>query len=79
MNKEKTMEWQPIESVPKDGTKVLLWVVHTNSQYAKDPVSEGWSAACIGQWISFNGGGLSWHGHMGKATHWMPLPTPPAT
>lgn len=70
-------EWQPIETAPKDGTRILLWCVHQNAQYAKDARAEGWEAAVIGEWTTHNGGGWVWHGLAGKHTHWMPLPAPP--
>lgn len=71
--------WQPIETAPKDGTRILLWCVHQNAQYAKDARAEGWEAAVIGEWTTHNRGGWVWHGLAGKHTHWMPLPDPPTT
>lgn len=75
------MSWQPIETVPMDGTPVLLLASKTTmSGYA----------SCIHSWKIYNlarfhdgyweGGviGGKWSGgdkHM--FTHWMPLPEPP--
>jgi hypothetical protein len=70
-------EWQPIETAPKDGTKILLG-------YFPDPVYEG--ASVMRSWeVAF------WHGIHRKwcgrellnsegyfsPTHWMPLPEYP--
>lgn len=71
------MGWQPIETAPKDGTRVLLWIVHCNAKYATSPFEEGWIGACIGSWSEHNGGGFTWYGIYGTPTHWRPLPAPP--
>jgi len=72
------MKWEPIETAPKDGTAVDLWV-------GGERVSD-----C--EWINNYDGfcrfkddgdcGMAWvrvdHEH-GTPTHWMPLPQPPTT
>ncbi|RUW69835.1 DUF551 domain-containing protein [Mesorhizobium sp. M2A.F.Ca.ET.067.02.1.1] len=70
-------EWQPIDTAPKDGTKVLLWMVHRNAAYSPDPIGEGWAAPVTAKWIDHNGGGWTWHGMLGRPTHWMALPAAP--
>ena len=66
--------WLPIETAPKDGTCVLLWVrgycevgQWDNDKYAKRP-KPFWNAD--GPW-----------GRIGMRaippTHWMPIPDPP--
>ena len=71
-------EWQPIETAPKDGRFVVLWMVHANAAYSKDPVEEGWACPVIAKWIDDNGGGWTWHGLCGVPKAWaaLPLPTP---
>lgn len=71
------MNWQPIETAPKDGTMILAWCEHINAKYAKNAVAEGWAGPVVANWINHNGGGWTWHGLAGQFTHWMPLPEPP--
>ena len=63
-------EWQPIETAPKDGRDVLL--------YLKDEIigSGHWSVAGSADcW--FTGGGFCHEDDEYPATHWQPLPHPP--
>ena len=61
-------EWQPIETAPKDGTRVLV-------------VERG--TVSIADWFDGNGwepGACWWatdSGSLRDVTHWMPLPEPP--
>ena len=74
------MEWQPIETAPKDGTRVLLF-----EKYSEVPF--------VGRWISFKRGSewsadtehlntsgddiiIDWY-EQSDVAHWMPLPKPP--
>lgn len=69
------MEWQPIETAPKNGKEVLVCRKF-------DSGSASYAVA------SFNGdewrdmGDIGWAGMYGddgnQPTHWMPLPEPPA-
>lgn len=75
------MEWQPIETAPKDGTAILLW-----EQYSAAPFVGWWVPSCQ-EWtvskehVSAEGG---WDGAnvvdllVAPITHWMPLPKPPS-
>ena len=63
------MEWQTIETAPKDGTNILLYVFSHEPDYG------------VGYW---NGDYWSMTVHadrlydeFGSPTHWMPLPEPP--
>lgn len=59
------MEWQPIETAPKDGELLVYWVCRETG--------EGFRAVAAWSqwgWIS-DGDGLIY------PTHWMPLPAPP--
>lgn len=62
--------WQPIETAPKDGSRILLWW--------DGLVREGW---CGGAGASRDGGDW-WRSHSltvcnGRPTHWVPLPPAP--
>ena len=70
-------EWQPIETAPKDGTKVLLFVdtgyearIHpgkwNDDRYAKRPRP---------YWDYLYFQTMDSRDH--QPTHWMPLPAPP--
>lgn len=55
--------WRPIESAPKDGSSVLLFVP---------------SYQCVGSWLNTIEGGEWCSGEWDvEPTHWMPLPSPP--
>jgi len=65
------MEWQPIETAPKDGTRIMAW--WPDVVLDKSIGVTSWMAPvgyCIhwtrdGRWSPFD------------PTHWMPLPAPP--
>ena len=67
------MEWQPIETAPKDGTRVLLI----------DADDAG--TVCWGEWSDWDEvpecrdiGDIGCNGQYDyQPTHWMPLPSPP--
>ena len=62
------MKWQPIETAPKDGTKVDLWA---SGERLTDFYFDG------AEWVN---DAVSMY-HMGlypwDITHWQPLPDPP--
>lgn len=68
------MDWQPIETAPKDGTAVLGFT----------PERAGYVATQSYEIIHWSGwGGGVWENVTGykpscRFTHWMPLPKPPA-
>ncbi len=72
------VEWQPIAIAPKDGTRILVYVIEYGTKY--------W--ACV-RWQEFGDGSKGWIGATftsepeGHSTtcflpsHWTPLPAPP--
>ena len=60
------MEWQPIETAPCDGTRVLLAGCSGLVRECRWDYFLGWSDPVYREW-SFDE----------KPTHWMPLPEPP--
>lgn len=74
-------DWQPIETAPKDGTRVDLWTGgrRVTGAFYKD---DGWTV-----WVRWvrdkrqTSGGLPTGTHrytgVDSPTHWMPLPEPP--
>lgn len=66
-------EWQPIETAPKDGTKVLLWEAgHAPYVGSRDDQDDEW-------WTDED-----WANDAARCfpprcnpSHWMPLPPPP--
>lgn len=76
------MEWQPIETAPKDGTDVLVMYMHIETQIVHNAFwldNENFPEQLSGWW-SYD------KSEVGRVllddwmtpTHWMPLPTPPA-
>lgn len=71
MRMERVMKWRPIETAPKDGGALLVWVNGwpvTAAQYCEDGYGwdedqPGWYDPFFDVWIN--------------PTHWMPLPEPP--
>lgn len=58
------IDWQPLETAPKDGTRVLLWIKPVNLA-----IPYAWNGR---EWM-----GDDYPLNMAWATHWMPLPPPP--
>lgn len=84
---QEPVAWQPIETAPKDGSKVLLFWYGNNTKFISVAVWRGdkapdypWRSAETGSAI----GGFG-QCHLEEkertweqgATHWMPLPAPP--
>ena len=65
-------EWQPIETAPKDGTRVLA---SQSGHVFTARWAPGFAAVYPG------GGGPGWYDEIldrrAQPTHWMPLPAPP--
>ena len=75
--------WRPIESAPRDGTRILVWSVPVANYYNADEPPH----VAIAYWLErrpneirmgFHSGWV-WHGMAGCTfTHWRPLPKEPA-
>jgi len=82
------MEWQPIETAPKDGTRVFLWLPKIEGVQHEKRIESAWS--CWNCWGNEYGNGPAYnvvwvqgkyskepkHEHI-QPTHWMPLPEAP--
>ena len=60
-------EWQPIETAPKDGTRIMLWL--SGPIRRPKAIFGRWCPRYSGFWMTDVGGA--------KPTHWMPSPDPP--
>lgn len=87
-----TVGWQPIETAPKDGTQIDIWVepdagsIHGPSHYkAHRQANAFWCDRDPTDPFDKTGSEGWWcrladkfaHEMSWKATHWMPLPEPP--
>lgn len=70
-------EWQPIETAPRDGTKVLLIVVGYEPAVGAY-YERGWDYQEEGDFVQ-EAHYTEWCETTGpwEPTHWMPLPAPP--
>jgi hypothetical protein len=77
-------EWQPIETAPRDGTHVLLYIPYTDrplivvgyQEKLPDHIADmqmewSWKCAEAGAWAEDDS-------YAGQPTHWMPLPDSPS-
>ena len=77
------MEWQPIETAPKDGKAVLLY--KPDERMVGEYTIAGYWGEWPGHedgWIACDGKPQGYYsnvagGRQGYPTHWMPLPPPP--
>ena len=61
--------WRPIETAPKDGTRIMLAVICRNkAQQGKEPEFYILASWCYDHWSPFV---------PNEWTHWIPLPTGP--
>jgi hypothetical protein len=71
------MEWRPIETAPKDGTRILIWPgcwpTHWEDEIRfQDELHSGWLIVdCEDPWYTV----FSLPEHV---THWVPMPEGPA-
>ena len=66
-------EWQPIETAPRDGQLVVLFVPHAEPSVSVGSCDPDESDAKQWMFIEFDLMASYY-----TPTHWMPLPTPPA-
>lgn len=83
-------EWQPIETAPKDGTPVDLWLLATGEndvEFYSPTASNREGRSADWRWEKRGPNRANWYplggfsyplGPEVKATHWRPLPAPPA-
>jgi len=65
------MEWQPIETAPKDGTKILIWD-DLNGEHSIAFFHGDEDRSQFNGWFHVN----DWVGGA-RFSKWMPLPAPP--
>lgn len=68
------MEWQPIETAPKDGTPILIYDPPFNDFLSYEIYVCSWDDYKAA-WIEYSGECYAQY----QPTHWMPLPLPPST
>ena len=69
------MDWQPIETAPKDGTHILAYQ-HTNDPDDEHVIYVVLYRKVLGEWEWIEARGEEYACF--EPTHWMPLPNPPA-
>lgn len=66
------MEWQPIETAPRDGTRIFVYCPKLNEP--KETIVAYSMEDTIFPWREDDGALLQ----RDQPTHWMPLPNPPS-
>lgn len=77
-------KWLPIETAPKDGTKVDLWCTPRPGAIVAPEHLGGWRIAdawfSAGRWWTYeNNDEQRLEVQADYVTHWQPLPDPPAS
>lgn len=76
------MNWQPIETAPKDGTDIIVMYMHIETQIVHAAFwldGEGVDAVDVGWWsYKYSEVGRVHLTEWMAPTHWMPLPEPPS-
>lgn len=77
-------EWQPIETAPKDGTRIILAQnggVEVGSWHAEDSgyyeTISSTASERKQRWVQTSDGYWTGLDEIYDPTHWMPLPSPP--
>ncbi|MFN7883105.1 MAG: DUF551 domain-containing protein [bacterium] len=74
------MNWQPIDTAPKDGSEVILW--HADYMAFGYHSPKGWMVTNNGDYLDGGHGNdylcnTKKYASYQPPTHWMPLPEPP--
>jgi len=69
--------WEPIETAPKDGSRIMVWIPDTLSQYGNVVTAAHAAFACWYPKESFWVAEDPLIASVQTPTHWMPLPPPP--
>ncbi len=75
--------WRPIDTAPRDGTRVDLWVIHPDRPGYRETDCR-WETDDEGsEWFDRRGGMVEGfkildQPYLIRATHWRPIPGPPA-
>ena len=78
------IEWQPIETAPKDGTDILVYMpdvnLHGTPAFYQWCIVVAYWERHFDKWSTSHVSGCDWDEDLvsNYATHWMPLPKPPA-
>lgn len=79
------MDWQPIESAPRDGTEIDVWCFCHDPEWRREHgIQSGtrvpFSFWCDGEWMIFDardGESVPVGSSHYTVSHWMPVPSPP--
>lgn len=67
-------QWNNMETAPKDGREVWIWIRHPYYYYAAESgIEEMYEDAVRAHWIDHNGGGWTWAGLYGRQVAWAPI------
>jgi hypothetical protein len=70
---DEMIEWQPMETAPKDGTEILVWMD------GKQIIVARWAEALAFGWADWIETVEGYRLRKNLLTHWMPLPASPRT
>lgn len=69
------MNWQPIESAPKDGSAIDLWCINiAQGSIGAVRAADMWWDEDVDRWVERDGFVLE---QKWRPTHWMPIPGGP--